>query len=175
MDFDITSENDKLGSDGCLDFTNAANAGLPDLWCDDEDACPFKTLYDSVYSESMSRADYWIASANAVITNASPDQSYRLPFRWGREDRDICSSSSARLPEPTGCSEVENTFINRMNVTWTDAVALLGAHTLGRGDADFSGHPGTWVQSDDESTIFDKGFYQEVLNRGWRPRNDNDW
>jgi len=50
---------------------------------------------------------------------------------------------------------------------------------LGRGDQNFSGHPGTWVQNDEESTIFDKQFYEEVLDRGCRPRQtdvaDNDW
>lgn len=29
---------------------------------------------------------------------------------------------------------------------------------------------GTWVDSDEESTVFDKRFYEEVLRRSWRPR-----
>ena len=180
MDFDINA-SDQLGSDGCLEFSHPANAGLPDLWCDNPTDCPFKALYDDVYSAAMSRADFWVAAANAVIKITSPNQSLDLTFRSGRIDSDNCPNSSGRLPEPAACDDVEGAFITRMGLTWTDAVALLGAHTLGRGDQNFSGHPGTWVQSDEESTIFDKQFYEEVLNRGWRPRQtdtdvaDNDW
>ena len=162
MDFDLNA-SDQLGSDGCLDFSNKSNRGLADLWCDDPSACPFKALYDDVYSATMSRADFWVAAANAVTKNASPNQSLDLPFRWGRIDSNNCPNSSGRLPKPGGCSEVEGVFINRMGLTWTDAVALMGAHTLGRGG---DNHPGTFVQNDGESTFFDKQYYQEVLNRG---------
>eukprot|EP00547_Thalassionema_nitzschioides_P009452 CAMPEP_0194227572 /NCGR_PEP_ID=MMETSP0156-20130528/42927_1 /TAXON_ID=33649 /ORGANISM="Thalassionema nitzschioides, Strain L26-B" /LENGTH=504 /DNA_ID=CAMNT_0038960059 /DNA_START=1198 /DNA_END=2712 /DNA_ORIENTATION=- len=168
MDFDQNAiGNARLGSDGCLEFDNDANAGLGDLWCD---TCAFKRLYDEGYSPFMSRADFWIAAANAVIAETSVGSGLSLPFLWGRVDRDNCPLSSGRLPEASGCTEVEETFIDRMGVTWTDAVALIGAHTLGRGDVNFSGHDGTWVQNDEESTVFDKGFFTETVNRGWRPR-----
>lgn len=143
-------------------------AGLPDLWCDDPVDCPLKGMYDDSYS-FMSKADFWVAAANAVIFHTSNNQ-LQLPFRWGRIDATSCSSSSARLPEPHGCSEVEATFLTRMGLRWRDAVALMGAHTLGRGDIRFSGHDGTWVDNDLESTIFDKRFYEETLRRAWRPR-----
>ena len=129
----------------------------------------------------MSVADFWVASATAVIKNTSNER-LDMKFKWGRTDSDTCANSSARLPEPSGCDQVESTFINRMGLSWTDATALLGAHTLGRGDANFSGHPGTWVRTDEESTIFDRKFYTELLSRGWIPRTfppedniDNDW
>ena len=176
MDFDINAD-DQLGSDGCLDFTNGANVGLPDLWCDDATACPFKALYDEAYASIMSRADFWVAAANAVIFNSSPlrnnSPQLDLPFRWGRVDSDDCPNSSSRIPEPGGCNDVEDAFITRMGLTWTDAVALLGAHTLGRGDLNFSGHAGTWVQDDERSTVFDNNFYRELLTRSWVPRETN--
>lgn len=181
MDFDRTQESAaRLGSDGCLDFSHEANAGLPDIWCPDHDDCPLTALYDTSYASFMSRADFWVASANAVVELTSVNNSLRLPFRWGRVDRDECIESSERLPGASGCSEVEDTFITRMGVSWRDAVALMGAHTLGRGDEDFSGHDGTWVQSDEQSTIFDKAYYRETVRRSWRPRrnniaDDSDW
>lgn len=181
MDFDRTQQGAaRLGSDGCLDFRHEANAGLPDIWCPDHGDCPLTALYDTSYASFMSRADFWVASANAVVELTSVNRSLSLPFRWGRLDRDECVESSERLPGASGCSDVENTFITRMGVSWRDAVALMGAHTLGRGDADFSGHAGTWVQNDAESTIFDKGFYEEAVDRAWRPRNNifadnSDW
>mmetsp|Transcript_33438 Transcript_33438/g.50441 ORF Transcript_33438/g.50441 Transcript_33438/m.50441 type:complete len:451 (-) Transcript_33438:167-1519(-) len=174
MDFDRNfSGDERLGSDGCLEFDNDANAGLDDIWCD---SCAFKQLYDTSYASFMSRADFWVAAANGVIAETS--DGLDLPFRWGRVDRNVCSLSSGRLPEASGCNEVEETFIDRMGVTWRDAVALIGAHTLGRGHTRFSGHDGTWVQNDEESTIFDTGFFTETVNRGWRPRDTDagtDW
>eukprot|EP00551_Chaetoceros_affinis_P010893 CAMPEP_0203683426 /NCGR_PEP_ID=MMETSP0090-20130426/47518_1 /ASSEMBLY_ACC=CAM_ASM_001088 /TAXON_ID=426623 /ORGANISM="Chaetoceros affinis, Strain CCMP159" /LENGTH=673 /DNA_ID=CAMNT_0050552573 /DNA_START=24 /DNA_END=2046 /DNA_ORIENTATION=+ len=175
MDYDINAignpNSQELGPDGCLDFDHSANAGLPDLWCDDPNACPFKALYDSSYS-FMSKADFWVAAANAVIDHTS-NGALVLPFRWGRIDTNSCAESSERLPEPDGCNEVRATFIDRMGLTWRDAVALSGGHTLGRGDIRFSGHDGTWVDSDRESTIFDKRYYEEVVRRAWRPRQTN--
>ncbi|GFH45484.1 hypothetical protein CTEN210_01958 [Chaetoceros tenuissimus] len=116
MDYDLNgpSNGEELGgADGCIDFSNAANAGLLDLWCDDPDMCPFKALYEVAYS-FMSVADFWVASASSVIKNASPNERLDMNFRWGRVDSDACDHSSARLPGPSGCDQVESTFINRM-------------------------------------------------------------
>jgi len=58
-------------------------------------------------------------------------------------------------------------------------VALLGAHTLGRGDREFSGHHGTWVDNDEEAQVFDKAYYEAMFTNAWRPRNmgrnKQDW
>lgn len=172
MDYDQTDMNEPGGSDGCLDFNDHINAGLPDLWCDNADACPFKYLYDTYYSRFMSKADFWIASAAKVIEITSPPNNpLIIPLRWGRVDNDSCPSSSSRLPETDGCSEIQTCFVDRMGLSWTDATALMGGHTLGRGNAKFSGHDGTWVNTDEESTKFDKRFYTELVNRSWRPTN----
>ncbi len=171
MDFDRNAQGEaRLGSDGCLDFAHQANAGLPDIWCDTGD-CPLTNLYNDVYASFMSKADFWVASADAVMRVTSPNQDLVLPFRWGRKDRDVCPDSSARLPEPHGCSEVERTFITRMGLTWTDAVALMGAHTLGKGHEEFSGHEGTWVRDAEQATIFNRQYYRETTRRAWRPRS----
>ena len=52
-----------------------------------------------------------------------------------------------------GCDQVENVFIRRMGLGWRDAVALMGAHTIGRGDASFSGHHGSWVDTDEDALV----------------------
>ena len=89
MDYDRNSEIEPslgpvLGPDGCLDFSHDANAGLPSLWCDD---CPLTELYSTSYS-SISKADFWIAAANAVIRQTSINGSLDLKstFSWGRVD-----------------------------------------------------------------------------------------
>lgn len=56
----------------------------------------------------------------------------------------------------------------------------MGAHTLGRGDAQFSGHHGTWVDTDEDSERFDKQYYEEIYLNSWRPRDNgpdtnSDW
>lgn len=174
MDFDLSARN-QGGPDGCIDFTASINNGLEIVWCDN--GCPLKDLYDTSYS-FMSRADFWVAAANACI-RATALNGYDLPFRWGRTDVSICPESSARLPLDTGCDQVEGVFLTRMGLSWTDATALLGAHSLGRATDGNSQHDGTWVQSGQESTVFDKGFYDELTRRSWRPLSRNgaqhDW
>ena len=54
----------------------------------------------------------------------------------------------------------------------TDEMLYFSNHQqlLGRVGAAFSGHAGTWVQNDEQSTFFDKGFFTETLNRSWPPK-----
>jgi hypothetical protein len=40
-----------------------------------------------------------------------------------------------------------------MGLVWTDAVALLGAHSIGRGDKDFSGHEGVWSDNAQDAMV----------------------
>jgi hypothetical protein len=179
MDFDQKDNSEPGGPDGCLNFSDPANAGLSDLWCDDPIACPFKHLYDTEYADFISKADFWVLSATKVVELTAPARdNLVMNFRWGREDNESCPSSSSRLPEAFGCSEVESTFIDRMGLSWYDATALMGGHTLGRGSINFSGHEGTWVQNDEESVIFDRQYYRELKNRAWVPRQaaaGTDW
>jgi len=178
MDHDISSDSMKMGADGCIDWQHEANSGLNTIWCDD--GCPLTQIYQEKYS-LMSRADFWVASANAVIKLRSPNNALDLKttFKWGRVDADQCPDSALRLPGASDCGQVQDVFLNRLGLTWTDAVALIGAHTLGRGSSGFSGHDGIWVDTDSESTIFDKRYYEEVLRRAWVPRNEGtdvqDW
>mmetsp|Transcript_34571 Transcript_34571/g.74986 ORF Transcript_34571/g.74986 Transcript_34571/m.74986 type:complete len:642 (-) Transcript_34571:215-2140(-) len=185
MDYDPSQEL-VLGMDGCIDWDAADNAGLETIWCDNHGVCPLRALYDDVYAPlNVGRADFWVAAANAVIsiaslpwTDTTGQNSYsnlELPFRYGRVDREDCSpptvDSASRLPGAQGCSEVKRTFIDQMSLSWRDATALLGAHTLGFGHSQFSGHDGMWVDEEAEAVIFDKRYYEEILRRAWRQRN----
>ena len=137
MDYDQNNFTDPMGTDGCFDPDHQANAGLPEsVWCD---TCTLKLLYESKYTH-VSRADFWIAAANAVIRQTSIDNALDLrdTFLWGREDADSCVGSGDRLPIPGGCDEVEGVFLTRMGLGWRDVVALMGAHTLGRGEDEVS-------------------------------------
>mmetsp|Transcript_36903 Transcript_36903/g.89013 ORF Transcript_36903/g.89013 Transcript_36903/m.89013 type:complete len:445 (-) Transcript_36903:225-1559(-) len=167
LDFDRRAR-DRMGPDGCFDPNHSSNGGLETIWCRD---CVLRRLYVNKYSR-ISRADFWIAAANAVIRQTSIDGALDLrdTFSWGRRDRDHCRGSGERLPEASGCDEVEEVFLRNMGLDWGEAVALLGAHTLGRGDNRFSGHGGTWVGSDKEAEVFDNQYYKELFTNAWRPR-----
>ena len=151
MDFDRNDALSPMGADGCIDWSHDANAGLPDdIWCE---GCALTSLHSGSYSD-MSRADFWVAAANAVIKMTSSDQlDLKSTFKWGRQDADSCDDSAIRLPGASSCTEVEDVFLTRLGLTWTDAVALIGAHTLGRGDGAFSGHHGIWVDTEEESLV----------------------
>lgn len=134
MDFDASNNRKPFGSDGCMIFDSPMNVGLSSIWCD---TCLLKQLYDSKYSD-LSRADFWVASANAVIylTSVNNSLDLRNTYYWGRTTLDSCPGADTRLPTTGGCQDVEGVFLERMGLTWKDAVALLGAHTLGRGNKD---------------------------------------
>ncbi len=135
MDYNPTL-NIPMGPDGCFDTAHPNNAGLETIWCDD---CDLTELHREKYSH-ISRADFWVACANAVIRQTSVGNALDLieTYRWGRIDAVSCSGSGERLPTPSGCTRVERVFLDNMGLSWRDTVALLGAHTLGRGSRDVS-------------------------------------
>lgn len=168
MDYD-PSHREAMGSDGCYDATHPNNAGLQSIWCP---SCELTMLHETKYAH-ISRADFWIAAANAVIRQTSNNNKLDLidTFRWGRRDLNFCTGSGSRLPTPARCTGVEDVF-GRMGLSWRDTVALLGAHTLGRGSRNFSGHQGTWKDSNADAQIFDKLYFSELLDNTWRMRNE---
>ncbi|KAL7553883.1 hypothetical protein ACHAWF_017225 [Thalassiosira exigua] len=166
MDFD-PRKSPAMGADGCFDVHHPNNAGLETMWCKE---CSLRELYRRNYSH-MSRADFWISAANAVIRIASDGElDLKSDFVWGRRDRDSCRGSGDRLPKPSGCDGVEDVYLKRMGLSWRDIAALLGGHTLGRGNIKYSGHQGTWVE-EDQTVVFDNRYYKEIFDKTWRPRN----
>ena len=152
MDFNINDEGIPMGSDGCIDMDHPDNSGLPqDVWCDN--GCPLTEVYNSNFSH-LSKADFWVAAANAVIRIASNNElDLKDTYVSGRVDAESCVDQGLRLPAASGCDAVEGVFVDRLGLTRTDAVALLGAHTIGRGDQAFSGHNGIWVDTEAQSVV----------------------
>ena len=102
-------------------------------------------LYDGKYGRlNIGRTDFWIAAANAVIRQTSVDNALdtRDSFLWGRQDRALCPDAGNRLPTPHGCQATEDAMRRRMGLTRREVVALMGSHTLGRGDRSVSGRGG---------------------------------
>jgi len=150
MDFD-QNHGIPMGSDGCIDMDHADNSGLPqDVWCD---GCPLTEVYNNNFAH-ISKADFWIAAGNAVIRQSSDNAlDLKSTYMSGRVDAESCVDQGLRLPAASGCDAVEGVFVERMGLTLTDGVALLGAHTIGRANELFSGHHGIWVDTEAQSTV----------------------
>ena len=87
-------EDDKMGSDGCLQFNHKNNRGLDEIWAN---GSPWKNLYDSKYVD-MNIPDFWVAAATATIkisSNGRHDMWHT--FMWGRKQRDSCKDEEILL------------------------------------------------------------------------------
>jgi len=65
----------------------------------------------------------------------------------------------------------KNSLALAKGLTLRDATALLGAHSLGFGHTQFSGHNGMWVDEEVDAVSFDKHYYEELMLRAWRFRD----
>eukprot|EP00956_Cyclotella_meneghiniana_P010082 scaffold13929_cov79-Cyclotella_meneghiniana.AAC.12 len=50
----------------------------------------------------------------------------------------------------------------------------MGAHAIGRGSANNSGHEGTWSANAATAMVFDKSYFKALGEEHWRPRNPNE-
>jgi len=176
MDYDNSDSDNPGGSDGCLDRGDATNDHLIlNNWCDD---CHFRDIHQRLFSK-IGVADFWVASASKVVEILSPLQSFkcRPTIKWNRQDTSeaTCSANYQnlnRMTDTSGCAELQNKQVDRMGLTWTDVVALMGHHTIGRNI-----NSDTWCHNIEESLQFDKRYYEDIKDRGWTMNtiNDNTW
>jgi len=142
------------GANGCIDWnvdsTGADNAGLEEIWCTSYDTnsiayetidvgqyaglCPLTALYTDKYALlGISRADFWVMAASAVIkitsqpwtdTGNNDHDDLELPFRFGRVDLEDCAGISAhRLPGAQGCDQIQKTFVDQMGKSLTRSLS----------------------------------------------------
>lgn len=74
--------------------------------------------------------------------------SVEIPWKPGRVDYDTADRCppNGRLPDASqGAQHIRDVFY-RMGFNDQEIVALLGAHTLGRGYPDRSGYDGPWTR-----------------------------
>ena len=167
------------GCDGCLNLNNADNNGLQDIYSQ------INTIYENegYNSTGMSRADFIALAGTAAVRQASSRQSCdrlnmpmncdlptpNITIKYGRTD---CSTSPHttvinEFPNPHGnLSHVLDVFQVGMNMSVRQAVAILGAHTLGDAGVARSGFRGPWVP---QTAVFDNMFYRQLRNP------NNDW
>ncbi|CAK9097187.1 unnamed protein product [Durusdinium trenchii] len=170
MDF----ANGQGGSDACTDMEDPENAGLPACLASGEHGSSLQEVYQQ-FCTQVSLADFLVIAAEAVIASTraraagTASLDLRSIFRFGRRTASSCDFAVGRLPDPErGCTAVEETFVTRMGLTWTQAAALMGVHTLGRAQVQNSGYHGWWSDPEN-SRKFNNNYYVSLLAKGWLP------
>ena len=146
--------------DGCVDHTNPDNAGLFEV------TAMLDTLW-LPHCSLVSRADFWVLASKVVLERSAGVAGYTVPMRFGRTDAVTCVSGAvpSRLPGAEGqVDEIDRVFVHAMGLSRRDAVALIGAHSLGRAQRQFSGYEGPWTGN---ANRFDNTLYSGLINRPW--------
>eukprot|EP00434_Breviolum_minutum_P004822 symbB.v1.2.004251.t2/scaffold241.1/size254724/6 len=187
MDF----ANGQGGSDACTDMEDPENAGLPECLSAGEHGKSLQDVYHQI-CHMVSLADFLVIAAEAVIastrarheaaTAGAPSLDLRSRFKFGRQTASSCSFAVGRLPDPErGCVAVDETFVQRMGLSWSQAAALMGVHTLGRAKVENSGYHGWWSDPEN-SRRFNNNYYVSLVAKGWIPEhsisgnsNKNQW
>ena len=132
---------------GCIDHSKPGNAGLKRV-TDRLDA-----LYDASHKGKISRADFYALASVVALTRSTADLSDKYnglrEFKVGRKDCNTSpaeSLSNSNIPRGSdGTSKTLQFFKREFGMKTQEAVALLGAHTLGRCFSQNSGFVGSWV------------------------------
>jgi len=99
----------------------------------------FEPIYQR-YCDSISRADFW-ALLGWLAINLSSNGAIPISFQYGRKDAVNCEVPRTRLPSAQkNIKHIEEVFTAQMGLTLSDAVTLLGAHSLGHVHPEFSGY-----------------------------------
>ena len=150
------------GPNGCIVDTDPDNAGL------DRIVNLLQPVFETHRDLCPSRSDFWALAAAVGVDAAMPaSSSTRLVdmYEWGRDFVDDCSDEFGRLPShQMGLDHVRNVFNDRMGFTDQEVVALMGAHTIGRGHEEFSGFDMAWDQT---MMTFDNGYYIDMVQGEW--------
>jgi len=166
------------GSDGCLYLPDGDNAGLSNCLAGTETVVGLLDAYESFCSR-ISLADFIVIGAEAVMNitrqNVLDDKpshkglDFRARFKYGRVTNPQCNSAIGVMPDAErGCDAVKDTMISKMGLTWTQAAALMGAHTIGQASLDRSGYNGRWVPAK-SSLRFDNDYFLSIILKGWAP------
>jgi catalase (peroxidase I) len=164
-------KSDTFGSDGCLS-RSGDNSGLI------EDTTVVQTVFIPMwqkYCDRITRADFFVLLGKLAAERADPTRSFNIPFQFGRKDNQFCNDGAGRLPQhQPGFPEFQRVFFNQMGLNMNDAVALLGAHTVGHVHPHYSGFgnkddanffhiryaDNAW---DESPELFDNQYYKSLL------------
>jgi len=192
------------GPDGCVDFTDPDNGGLKSVWFDKVSNTTPLTLNQIYikYQSIISQGDFIALAANvAVLMAQGPDIYQRtgstcscigsaciasnadtthpcVNFRWGRKDSTNCNATDAgRFPSKLLAHQhIIDVFHDRLEFSYMEIVALMGAHTVGKAtlaesqigftDAEVHGRNviGAWSNT---PHIFDIDYFTSINGVAW--------
>lgn len=135
-EINLPDASDKLGPDGCLSTIGGENKGLIEA---EEEVYSIIEVSWQKFCTQISRADFWALWGKMTAERAS-NFLINLDYFYGRTDNVECNSGAGRLPSALlGLSHIEDIFVTQMGLTMTDAVTLIGAHSVGHMSPDYSG------------------------------------
>lgn len=177
MDYEPHSKTG--GNDACIDFSDIDNKGLYECLVgvgEFNQSATVEAAYQH-FCDEVSLADFLVVAAEAVMmmtrpdwdeTNkVSPSLNFKPNFKWGRRTALACDPGP--LPNPDeSCDAVKTSFVDSLNLTWREATALMGVHSLGKASAKNSGFVGYWTSGAD-AALFDNTYYINLAGAGWVP------
>ena len=154
---DLRTE-DGYGPDGCLSYssgnadlvspTSIVNTVIEPMW--------------QKYCDKMSRADFWVLFAKLALEKADGSHSLNLPFQYGRKDAKECGVSSSRLMDnQRGEDDFFRVFLQQMQLSVNDAVALMGARSVGF-------HTRSEYSWDATPSVLDNGYFKLLGKSSWK-------
>jgi len=173
-EIDLPLVDDRLGPDGCLSSAGY-NSGLIEA---DEEVNSIIEVSWQQFCTRISRADFWALWGKLTAELASGQQ-VALDYFYGRVDNRRCDEGKGRLPRALlGMAHIKAIFVGQMGLTMHDAVALMGAHSVGHmypRHSDFGLEPGDprddgTIQAnawDTTPDILDNRYYTELLCTPW--------
>merc|ERR1740121_1624290 len=166
------------GSDGCIDFEDADNAGLKPCLTSGQFVhqgvgnVTILGVYQE-YCSQVSLADFFVLATEAVMTYTRHNAGYtevpdfKASFQYGRTTVESCSFAQGRLPDAEiGCQATEEVFLDSLGLSWGESAALMGVHTLGRTHRENSGYHGWWSDPQN-SRKFNNNYYISLLSKAW--------
>jgi hypothetical protein len=181
MDFRTNNGVETGGSDGCINFKDPDNNGLPQ--------CLQKWNINKIYENfctEVSLADFLVIAAEAIMGNQASNADlvnyykpgnlawyFRRDFKAGRTTAETCPSSDFLMPNPElGCVGLKSIFIDHIykasTEPWILTAAISGAHTLGSAKISNSGYNGFW--SDVQNAhLFNNDYFISLVAKGWGP------
>lgn len=172
------------GPNGCIDWQVADHNGLQTIVGQLDDLYTKKN-YSAL---GLSKADLWVLAGNTAVEYASqysggqvpvcgalaclntvPDpKGLVLPFSYGRVDAVSCNDTGL-LPNPGFTwAKTKALFGGRFNMSVPEAVAILGAHSLGRAEFANSGFEGGWIT---QQSSFSNQYYIAMGTVLWKNLN----
>lgn len=187
MDFRYESDGTTTGgSDGCINFEDPDNKGLPECL----ELYNMPSVYEG-FKDDVSLADFFVIAAEAAMGRTATDYNekyrfassslankFREGFKYGRSTLNECPFEG-RMPNPEhGCmgkdghDGLKQIFVDHIyrdeEFPWAMTAAISGAHTVGSAKPENSGYDGHWSSAEEQGK-FNNNYFKRLILNSWGP------